>query len=69
MADFRRPTDTGPARWTVLAPDGTARERLELPEGSTLLWASGDEVLLRLEDELGVQRVELRGLEAPPAGR
>ena len=69
MADFRRPTDTGPARWTVLAPDGVARERVELPEGSTLLWASGDDVLLRLEDELGVQRVELRGLEAPAAGR
>ena len=40
------------------------RERVELPEGSTLLWASGDRVLVRLEDELGVQRVELRALEA-----
>jgi hypothetical protein len=67
IADYPRPTYSGPARWTVLALDGTARERVELPGGSTLLWASGERVLIRLEDELGVQRVELRGLEAPEA--
>jgi hypothetical protein len=67
MADYALPGATGPALWTVLAADGTARERVELPEGATLLWASDERVLLRLEDELGVQRVELRGLEAADA--
>jgi hypothetical protein len=59
MSDYRRPGE-GESRWTVFGSDGVARERIALPAGATVLWASGDRVLLRLEDELGVQRVELR---------
>jgi hypothetical protein len=51
----------------VFGADGVARERVALPQGSALLWASGERVLVRLEDDLGGERVELRELTAADA--
>ena len=67
MNDFRRPGATGPEGWTVFDVDGVAKERVELPAGSTLLWAAPDRVLLLLKDDLDVERVELRTVGAAAA--
>lgn len=64
MSEYRRPGVSGPERWTVLDAQGVARERVELPQGSRLLWASPERVLLLLRDERGVERVELRPLRS-----
>lgn len=55
--------------WWLFEADGRALRRVELPESAVLLWASGDRVLLRLRDELDVERVELRRLGPANVGQ
>ena len=63
MSEFVRPETFDVVRWTVIGHDGVAKARVELPGYATPLWASGDRVLLRVTDELGVQLVELWKLD------
>jgi len=60
---FRRPSDTGPREWWVVAHTGEIAGRIEIPERAVVLDAAEDYVLLLLFDELGVQSVAQFGLD------
>ena len=49
--------------WSVLSRAGQLVARLELPVGARVMAAGGDRIVLRLTDELDVERLELRRVD------
>jgi len=60
-------TPEGPygSSWTVRGPDGQPIFGVALPEDAQLLQVTGDRVLLRRVDDLGVGRIAVHSLETP----
>ena len=49
--------------WTVFDPEGRALGFIETPEGLTVLEIGADYLLGRVTDDLGVESVQVWGLE------
>jgi hypothetical protein len=62
IQDFVRPGEEG-ATWHAFGPDGAYRARLDLPRATDVLDFGEDQVLVRVRDDLGVERVRVYGLE------
>jgi hypothetical protein len=60
---YRRPTDDGPARWLVFAPDGAMIARVELPRTFRPFEIGNDWILGAHPGEMDVERVVLYSLE------
>lgn len=59
MEEFVPPGTNAGNHWRVLDASGELEGRVRLPPSAEVLWASGDEVLLLEEDELGIEYVRL----------
>jgi hypothetical protein len=64
VKDFVRPASEW-ATWAVFASDGALLGRVRFPIGLDILEIGSDYVLGVVEDDLGVERVVLHGLEKP----
>jgi len=62
VQDYRWYQDDGPSTWHVFDADGVLVGRLEMPERTELLHGTRDRVLVRVQDELGVQRIRVHGV-------
>jgi hypothetical protein len=62
VRDYLPPRDER-GLWTVFDPEGRALGRVETPEGLWVWEIGSDYVLGTTTDELGVERVQLWGLE------
>jgi hypothetical protein len=54
--------------WGVVDPSSTAVARVTLPRGFELLWIGERHVVGRSADDLGVQRIEVYGLDRSSGG-
>lgn len=59
--------DTDPSTWTAYDADGRPARSVVLPPNARILWITGDTLILRREDELSVEYVEVYGLERTAA--
>lgn len=62
VESFPRPGSARQPTWWVFDGEGRALRTVALPSGSEPLWAEGDQVLLLVRDDFGVERVELHRL-------
>ena len=63
VREYNRPEDGDRALWTVFDPDGVVQGFIETPPGLVIYEIGEDYILGKAEDELGVEYVQLWGLD------
>lgn len=67
VEEYSVDSDSDESTWTVHGPDGRPVSSARLPPGASILYVTGDSLILRREDELSVEYVEIHGLAAESA--
>ncbi len=65
VREYNLPADEDRALWTVFDPEGRVQGFVETPEGLVIYEIGEDYIVGKVEDELGVEYVQLWGLERP----
>lgn len=68
IREYPRPTESARQRWIALVPDGGFRCRVVLPDATELLEIGTDHLLMKEQDDDGVESVARYALQ-PPADR
>lgn len=63
VEEYSSDSDADASVWTVYAADGRPVGSARLPPGANILYVTGDSLILRREDELSVEYVEIHGLD------
>lgn len=63
VREYNLPEDGDRALWTVFDPEGIAQGFIETPQGLTIHEIGDDYILGKAEDELGVEYVQMWGLD------